>query len=178
MRRRVRFNLLASCSVVALLLAVAVAVRPTLGWQFDRVVGPPVPHSVNQLLASQRTAPTIRFLGFHETTYFMWYGGPSMHLVRRLTIPAWPLALIGLTMPIKWSLGSIIGLRARRAAKCRERGVCPCCGYDVRVTPDRCPECGWTTTSADAPHNQPMQRAEAAGRVTVVRKLSEGGSGR
>ncbi|MDB5320374.1 MAG: hypothetical protein JWN40_2005 [Phycisphaerales bacterium] len=62
----------------------------------------------------------------------------------RLAEPAASLACRWLVLPLLilpgawgWSYVS----RTRRA-KLRRQGRCPSCGYDLRATPDRCPECG------------------------------------
>ena len=55
--------------------------------------------------------------------------------MRALCVPAWSVALMTATLP---ALGIWRWLRKRRPAP----GLCPACGYDLRATPERCPECG------------------------------------
>jgi hypothetical protein len=52
-------------------------------------------------------------------------------------IPHWSLVLALALVATHQFLGP-----AARRARRREKGQCPNCGYDLRASPDRCPECG------------------------------------
>jgi hypothetical protein len=52
--------------------------------------------------------------------------------------PAWMIQLATAALPAWW----VYRRRRERVARARALGLCPACGYDLRASPGRCPECG------------------------------------
>ena len=59
---------------------------------------------------------------------------------RRVIVPCWALTFLLAIAPAEW-------LRRRRRRS--RRGFCLTCGYDLRASPNRCPECGTDVAKAD-----------------------------
>lgn len=57
---------------------------------------------------------------------------------KAMWLPYWVPALFTALLPTIWLAGARHRLRARR----QRLNLCPRCGYDLRASPDRCPECG------------------------------------
>ena len=63
---------------------------------------------------------------------------PPVDITHVWVVPLWPIILLTMILPAWWTARFI---RARR----RDRAFCCAhCGYDLRASPDRCPECGAT----------------------------------
>jgi hypothetical protein len=67
---------------------------------------------------------------------------PGLTIVGRwYAAPLWVVALVTGASPL-----ASIAMALRRYIKFRRasrEGLCMKCGYDLRATPDRCPECGY-----------------------------------
>ena len=55
---------------------------------------------------------------------------------RNLVLPFWLLMCVSAVLPVGW------WLRRLKARRWKRAGRCLTCGYDLRASKDRCPECG------------------------------------
>jgi len=108
----------------------------------------PVDHDAYVLRANDRSGMgrPWRFGGFWiENLAFAPSGSnPASLPYTDVVVPLYALVLASLILPGA-TLRRVIRERTHRA------GVCPACGYDLRATPDRCPECGTERSQPSQP---------------------------
>jgi hypothetical protein len=103
-------------------------------------VTPTDPAAIYQQVGPKGTKGSLRFLGIAIDRS----GWPED--TWKIEVPLWVLIAISAVCPLVWVATSSRRRRRRR----RERQQCVHCGYDLRATPERCPECGRDTASAEA----------------------------
>jgi hypothetical protein len=109
------------------------------GLRYQRDI--PLPPSVEQVWRFITIEPGDRIVHW-EGGGFLWYTRRRSDGVRYVIaiVPFWFLMAAAAAPPLarvalRW--------RARRRGRRRSRpGLCPTCGYDLRESPTRCPECG------------------------------------
>jgi hypothetical protein len=103
------------------------AVHPHRGWFHQTISMPP-------------TAKAACFSIRHES----WDTATAKYHTWRATMPLWSIVAVTAIGPIAWVVARERRIRAKK------RGLCAVCGYDLRESPDRCPECGTEVGGAPA----------------------------
>ena len=128
---------------------------------FDHPYLPGRPPDIDAFFVPEWTldVPTVshQFLGFAARSGhygFLLDGpkqmGPTPHQTayyRVVAVPAWPLCAVTAWPVGWWAVLAARAMRRRGVARRLDRvGRCAGCGYDLRASGRRCPECGRITT--------------------------------
>lgn len=92
---------------------------------------------------------------------------PKPILIKRkttLSVPYWAVEALCLLMMARLVRRALIRFRRKRS------GRCLACGYDLRASRERCPECGWEKGAGARDQENPAMRIETPNKDFTVRR--------
>jgi hypothetical protein len=104
---------------------------PWQGWRMQSSPRSDLPGGLSAEASHPGNKIRLLGAGYREIDY-----GDGSALRRSVYLPHWMLAGVAALGPAAWAC--VAWRRSRR----RPAGLCLACGYDLRATPGRCPECG------------------------------------
>jgi hypothetical protein len=115
----------------------------TLGGDWSEECGVALLHKPRPSLAQELVDEITEVTGPRYGSVRRWWGVQYLDVRYRdpwrswhvLVVPCWQLVIAFAALPVAWSIRRV---RRRHPVS----GLCPMCGYDLRATPGRCPECG------------------------------------
>lgn len=128
------------------------AVVPWTGLRYEHEklspLGPVNPMAWMYVLNVDRgdTFVTWEHLGFG---WYWWQSRDGNNLIGAAVVPYWFPASLAALLPLWWVVGWWRSRGRPRLNLCRK------CGYDLRATPERCPECGTVARKVPAPARDP-----------------------
>lgn len=111
-----------------------------VGWR-AKAGGPLTP--IAYRLPGGGTRESVRIGGFLAAKH-QFAGSGANHTTVYVQLPCWMVALVGVPV-LPWGV-----MQVYRRWRHHEPWRCWKCGYDLRATPERCPECGSTAGAAKA----------------------------
>lgn len=81
----------------------------------------------------------VRGFGFELSRAEAGYADGNRLESLAVVVPLWPTILLSAILPA--IAARHVWLRSKRRRR-EEQGLCSCCGYDLRASRERCPECG------------------------------------